>query len=286
MSEPCYDAPLRVEPGAKVKLKDLDPDAAPGVADKEAAKARLEAASKRLAHLQTVLYAQREHALLVVLQGMDAAGKDGAIRGAFNAFNPQGVIVTSFKEPTPVERRHDFLWRVHMRAPELGSIAIFNRSHYEDFLVNRAHGDLDDKDAALRLEQIVDFERLLAQNAVRIVKFFLHISKEEQLARFGKRLTDPERNWKIAESDYAERLYWADYQRAYEEALAATSRPEAPWHVIPANRKWFRDLAIAEIAVAALEGLKMAYPKPAVDLEDIRRKYHSAAVEEANERRS
>ncbi|PNG27349.1 polyphosphate kinase 2 [Methylocella silvestris] len=271
-----------VDPGRRFQLKDQDPDASPGLDSKAEGEAALAAAGEQLTHLQRLLYAEKKHGLLIVLQGMDAAGKDGSIRRAFTAFHPLGVIATSFKVPTLEEADHDFLWRVHPHAPRLGSIAIFNRSHYEDFLVNRAHRRLDDKAAALRLEQIRDFETLLAQNGVVILKFFLHISKEEQLARFKKRLRDPESNWKIEESDYTERVYWDAYMSAYEEAMAATSLPGAPWYVIPADRKWFRDVALMQITLDALKALDMKFPKPTVDLADIERRYHTAMLEQEN----
>lgn len=276
-----YGRLFRVAPGKPVRLDEHDADATPGFESKEEAEATLAPWGERLAHQQRLLYAGKRHALLIVLQGMDAAGKDGAIRRAFAAFNPQGVIVNAFKEPSTLERAHDFLWRIHMHAPELGAAAIFNRSHYEDFLVNRARGTLADVEAALRLKQIRHFEALLAQNGVVILKFFLHISKEEQLARFRKRLRDPEANWKIAESDYTERLLWNDYMAAYEEALSGTSEDAAPWHVVPANRKWFRDVVLLRAVVAALEALDMRFPPPSVDLALIEQKYHSAAREQA-----
>lgn len=271
-----------VDQGQRFRLKDQDPDSSPGLDSKAEGEAALAAAGEQLTHLQRLLYAEKKHGLLIVLQGMDAAGKDGSIRRAFTAFHPLGVIATSFKVPTIEEMAHDFLWRVHPHAPARGSIAIFNRSHYEDFLVNRAHRRLDDRAADLRLEQIRNFEALLAQNGVVILKFFLHISKEEQLARFKKRLRDPESNWKIEESDYTERLFWADYMSAYEEALTATSLPSAPWYVIPADRKWFRDAALMQITVEALKALDMKFPKPTVDLADIERKYHTAVLEQEN----
>ncbi|WP_395664641.1 PPK2 family polyphosphate kinase [Methylocella sp.] len=270
---------LRVAPGESAGLASRDPAATAGLSRQDAASA-LGPVSERLAHLQNLLYAGREHALLVVLQGMDAAGKDGTIRHAFAPFNPQGVIVTSFKAPTEEEKRHDFLWRVHAHAPELGMTAIFNRSHYEDYLVGRGAGRLDGRAGARLLRQIRDFEALLADNGVKILKFFLHISKEEQLARFAKRLRDPDKNWKIAESDYATRLRWDDFQRAYEEALSETSAPDAPWLVIPADQKWYRDAVVMDITAAALDALDMRYPKPPVDLAMIERKYHAAVAEQ------
>jgi PPK2 family polyphosphate:nucleotide phosphotransferase len=195
-----------------------------------------------------------------------------------SVFNPQGATVTGFKVPTPQERAHDFLWRVHPHAPPGGCIAIFNRSHYEDVLVPRVHGQIDKKSCEERYRDIRAFERLLHQGGTRILKFYLHISKAEQLARFARRLDDPKRNWKISEADYIEREYWDAYIDAYEDAIAATSRKRAPWFIIPSNQKWFRNLAVSQIVASALESLHLTYPKPSLDLEDIRRRYHSAAA--------
>ncbi len=225
-----------------------------------------------------LLYAGKQRALLIVLQGPDASGKDGAIRRAFTCFNPQGVFVTSFKEPTPVELAHDFLWRIHKHVPARGDVAIFNRSHYEDVLITRVRKMIDDKTAVDRMALICEFETLLVESGTLILKFFLHISKEEQLARFEKRLVDPERNWKISDADYSERPFWDDYVKAYEDALSATSTKAAPWYVIPSNRKWFRDLALSQIVADAIDDLHMRFPEPSVDLNEIRRKYHAALV--------
>jgi len=190
--------------------------------------------------------------------------------------------VANFKEPTPIERDHDFLWRIHPHVPPKGWVAIFNRSHYEDVLVTRVHKLISKQTCTARYESIRAFELGLQESGTTILKFFLHISKEEQLARFGKRLDDPLRNWKISESDYSERLLWDDYMRAVEKALSATSTREAPWYVIPANHKWFRNLAISQIVADTMDELGMSFPKPAVDLAGIRRKYHAAAEEERN----
>ena len=191
---------------------------------------------------------------------MDAGGKDGTIRHVFSGVNPQGVDVASFKQPTPLELAHDFLWRVHAQAPRAGQIVIFNRSHYEDVLVTRVHKLVDKKTCARRYEHIRDFEALLAESGTTILKFFLHISKEEQLARFAQRLDDPGRNWKISESDYSERELWDDYVDAYEDAISATSTADAPWYVIPANHKWFRNLAVSQIIADAMADLDLAFP--------------------------
>ena len=211
---------------------------------------------------------------------MDAGGKDGTVNHVFAAFNAQGTTVTGFKQPTPVERDHDFLWRVHPHVPGPGKVAIFNRSHYEDVLITRVHKLIDEPTCKARYEQIRCFERGLADNGTCILKFFLHISREEQLARFAERLQDPARNWKISQSDYTERELWDDYIAAFRDAMEATSTKHAPWFVIPANHKWARNLAVSRIVVESLEELDMAFPKPTVDLADIARRYHAAVQEQ------
>ncbi len=277
-----YRKAFFVDPGRKLKLKDFDPASTEGCDSKEAAAAGLDAYGLALAHQQKLLYAEKKYALLIILQGSDASGKDGAIRRTFTCFNPQGVNVTSFKEPTPVELAHDFLWRIHWHVPARGDVAIFNRSHYEDVLITRVRKIIDDKTAVDRLARIRDFETLLVESGTVILKFFLHISKEEQLARFEKRLVDPERNWKISDADYSERPFWDDYVKVYEDALSATSTKSAPWYVIPSNRKWFRDLALSQIVADAMDELHMRFPEPSVDLAEIGRKYHAAlAAQEA-----
>jgi PPK2 family polyphosphate:nucleotide phosphotransferase len=236
--------------------------------------------------MQSLLYAEKKHSVLIVLQAMDAGGKDGTVNHVFTAFNPQGTSVVSFKQPTPIERDHDFLWRVHPHAPSKGGVAIFNRSHYEDVLIVRVHKLVDKATCAARYDLIRAFESGLAESGTTIIKFFLHISKEEQLARFAQRLDDPARNWKISESDYTERALWNDYMAAFEDALAATSTRDAPWYVIPADHKWFRNLAVSRIVADSMEELGMAFPKPTVDLTDIWHKYHAAAAEERRDKRS
>jgi PPK2 family polyphosphate:nucleotide phosphotransferase len=232
----------------------------------------------RITHLQYMLYAEKKHALLIVLQGIDAAGKDGTCWHVMTAMNPQGTSVTGFKQPTEEQRRHDFLWRVHPHAPGLGEVAIFNRSHYEDVLVVRVHGLAPKKVWSARYALINDFEKLLADSGTTIVKFFLSISAEEQLERFKQRLDDPRRQWKISDSDYKERERWDDYIEAYEDMLEKCSTRHAPWYVIPSNHKWFRNLAISRIIADTLEDLGMKMPAPSVDLDLIRRQYHAAAA--------
>lgn len=215
--------------------------------------------------LQELLTAENKHAILVVLQGMDTAGKDGTIRHIFTGVNPQACTVTSFKVPTPLERQHDFLWRVHNAVPRTGTIGIFNRSHYEDVLVTRVHNTIPAKVAQKRLAQIADFESILAANGVTILKFFLHISREEQTRRLESRLADVTKHWKVSEGDFAERHFWPKYEEAYEEAINATSRKHAPWFIIPSDQKWYRNFAISRILVETLESLKMKYPTPTFD---------------------
>ncbi|VTZ52093.1 Polyphosphate:AMP/ADP phosphotransferase [Methylocella tundrae] len=265
-----------VDPDKTLKLKDVDPAYKGHHETAEAAAADTARYQSELMSRQSLLYAEKNHSVLIVLQALDAGGKDGTVNHVFAAFNPQGANVTGFKQPTPLELAHDFLWRVHPHAPAKGEIAIFNRSHYEDVLVTRVHKLIDKPTLTARYARIREFEKGLAEAGTTILKFFLHISKEEQLARFAERLDDPERNWKISESDYAERALWDDYTIAFEEALSATSTRHAPWFVIPANHKWFRNLAVSQIVADTMDDLHMSYPKPTVDLADIRRKYHAA----------
>ncbi len=228
--------------------------------------------------MQRKLYADRGHCLLIVLQGIDGAGKDGTCWHVMSAMDPEGVDVSGFKQPTPEEKDHDFLWRVHPHAPGRGRVAIFNRSHYEDVLVVRVH-KLVPKDVwKPRYDFINDWEKLLAtENGTTILKFFLYISKEEQLARFKERLDDPARQWKISSGDYSERDLWDEYIVAFEDAMSRCSTKHAPWFVIPANHKWFRNLAVSRIVADALEDMKLELPKPTVDLKEIRRLYHQDA---------
>ncbi len=275
-----YRKKFRVGPHDKVRLNKLDPAYTGKHESEDAAKQEAEHYLKKLTHLQALLYAEHKHAILIVLQAVDAAGKDGTIKHVFGPINPQGVRVANFKQPTPLELAHDFLWRVHPSAPGRGEIAIFNRSHYEDVLVTRVHHIIDKATWTDRYQRIRDFEALLVENQTTVLKFFLHISKEEQLARFAQRLDDPARNWKISEADYSERELWDDYVKAFEDAIHATSTPDAPWYVIPSNHKWFRNLAVSQIIADTMEELKLAFPAPSVNLADIRRKYHAAVKQE------
>jgi len=269
-----YSKEFMVEPGSKVHLRHVDP-AFTGKLSKAEAGDKTDHYCDKLRDLQMRLYAEKKHALLIVLQGMDAAGKDGVINHVIGAMNVQGTEVSHFNEPTPEERNHDFLWRVHQRAPGKGTVGIFNRSYYEDVLVVRVHNLVPEQEWSKRYASIDDFEKLLRkQNNTRIVKFFLHISKDEQLARFKERLDEPSHNWKISESDYSERSYWDDYVKAYEEIFERTSTKHAPWYVIPSNHKWFRNLAVSQILAEVMDDMHMKLPEPTVDLEAIRRKYH------------
>ena len=261
---------LMVQPGKKVKLHKYDADDTLGREKDDNAKRSLEKALKRVGELQYLLYAEKKHALLLVLQGMDTAGKDGTIRHVMSGVNPQGCRVTSFKVPSAEEAEHDFLWRIHKAVPEKGEIGIFNRSHYEDVLVVRVH-DLVPKEVwSKRYDEINTFEAYLAANDVRILKFFLHISKDEQKKRMMERIDDRNKRWKISEADFKERKFWDDYVAAYEDALTRCSTKEAPWFIIPANKKWFRNLAISHIVAETLEGLKMKFPPPSVDVKKLK----------------
>ena len=272
---------LMIRPGTKVSLKDIDPAWHGKHSSHDEAVSEIAANLQRLDRLQYRMYAEGRHSLLIVLQGLDSAGKDGVIRHVLSGVNPQGRTVASFKAPTREEMAHDFLWRIHPHAPRRGQIAIFNRSHYEDILVPTVHQTIPADQLSNRFEQINDFERLLTTaNHTTILKFFLHISKDEQLARFKGRLDDPARTWKISESDYTEREFWSSYQDAYEAILQKTSTKSAPWFVIPANHKWLRDLAISHIIADAMDAMTMQLPAATVDLVEIRQKYHRASAEQ------
>ncbi len=260
----------RVRAGDTVDLSDLDPRATPGFdGDKDDSLPVLEDLRARLASLQDLLYAEHRHRLLVVLQAMDTGGKDGTIRHVFHDVDPIGVRMQGFKRPTDAELAHDFLWRVHPHVPGDGELVVFNRSHYEDVLVVRVHGLVDDHRARRRFEHIRAFEQLLVDEGTTIVKLFLHISADEQKERLEARLAEPDKRWKFASADLAERAHWDAYQRAYEEAIAATSTDDAPWYVIPADRKWYRNLAVCRILIDTLESLDMCYPEAEDGLDDI-----------------
>jgi PPK2 family polyphosphate:nucleotide phosphotransferase len=281
-----YRKKVVVKPGSVVRLKHFDPDYRGKHESHKSALSEIQENLKKMDELQYRMYAENKHSLLIVLQGLDAAGKDGVVRHVLTGMNPSGCVSVNFKQPTKDELAHDFLWRVHPHAPAKGAIAIFNRSHYEDVLVARVHGLVPEKVWSKRYDQINDFERLITtENNTTILKFFLHISKEEQLARFRKRLDDPARQWKISDSDYKEREYWGEYLKAFEDVLTRTSTGHAPWFIIPSDHKWFRDLAISQIIVRQMEDMNMQLPKPSVNLTEIRREYHQSEDEENAGRR-
>ncbi len=260
----------RVTPGSEPDLRALDPaDTAEFGGSKKDGRKLATELNDRLEVLQEVLYAQGRHKVLIVLQAMDTGGKDGTIRHVFDGTNPQGVTVASFKKPTSEELAHDYLWRVHAQTPQRGQITIFNRSHYEDVLVVRVHDLVPPEVWEKRYEHINGFEKLLADEGTTILKFFLHISKEEQKERLQARLDVPEKNWKFAAGDLEERKLWDDYVDVYQEALRRTSTEWAPWYVVPADRKWYRNMVISQLLVDKLESLDMRYPDPEPGLESI-----------------
>ncbi|HKF48778.1 MAG TPA: polyphosphate kinase 2 family protein [Terracidiphilus sp.] len=276
-----YRKEFRVKPGARVKLAAIDAAYTGKHVDEDGAKPEIEKNKERVCRQQYLMYSEKRHSLLIVLQALDAGGKDGTVNHVMSAMNPQGTTVTGFKGPTAEDLEHDFLWRIHPHAPAKGNVAIFNRSHYEDVLVVRVHKLLPKHMWRERYELINEFESLLyRQNNTHTIKFFLHISKDEQLRRFEQRLDDPARNWKISDSDYKERERWDDYIEAFEETFQRTSTKHAPWYIIPSNHKWFRNLAVSQVLAATMEDLGMQMPSPRVDLKVIREEYHQAADEE------
>ena len=260
----------RVEPGSKINLGQWDPsDKSAFEGSKREAREALRALNERLEALQELLYAEHKHKVLIVLQAMDTGGKDGTIRHVFEGVDPQGVKVASFKVPTPEELDHDYLWRVHKQVPARGEIVIFNRSHYEDVLVVRVHNLAPPAVWGRRYDHINDFERLLVEEGTTILKFFLHIGLDEQRERLQARLDEPHKRWKFNLGDLDERRLWPEYQRAYEDVLSKTSTEQAPWYIVPANRKWYRNLVVATVLVETLEGLDMRYPQPEEGLEGV-----------------
>jgi PPK2 family polyphosphate:nucleotide phosphotransferase len=260
----------RVLSGTKLNLADWDPaDKSEFEDGKKDGLEEVTGLNEELEKLQELLYAEHKHKVLIVLQGMDTAGKDGVIRRVFEGVNPQGVRVASFKVPTSEELSRDYLWRIHKMVPGKGEMVIFNRSHYEDVLVVRVHNLVSVETCRQRFKEIVEFERMLADNGTLILKFFLHISLEEQKERLQARLDDPQKIWKFNPGDLAERKLWPDYMTAYQEAIEATSTDFAPWYIIPSNRKWYRDLVIASLLVKAMKGLKMCFPPPEEGLDGI-----------------
>ena len=251
---------LRVSSQSSFKLSQFDPGDTHGISKNHAEK-QIQKHVEKLAHLHDLLYAERKRALLIVLQGMDASGKDGTIKHVMSGVNPQGCSVTSFKQPSTTELDHDFLWRIHAAVPPKGAIGIFNRSHYEDVLVARVHKLVSPAVWKRRYEQINDFEKMLFENNVHILKFFLHMSSKEQKKRFDERIDNRRKNWKFSPSDYKEREHWDEYQSAYQDALEKCSTKYAPWYVIPSDHKWFRNFAVGDLVVSALEALDMHYPE-------------------------
>ncbi len=255
--------------GRKVTLENISADGKEYFADKKKAEKEFKELRKELRELQARVYAENKHKLLLVFQAMDAGGKDGTIRAITQGVNPQGVRVTSFKAPSKLELAHDYLWRIHLAVPTRGMIGIFNRSHYEDVLVVRVDNIVPESVWRPRYEQINNFEKLLADTGTSIIKFYLHISKEEQRERFQERINIPAKNWKFSFEDLEKRKQWSDYMAAYEEMLEKTSTEYAPWHVIPANQNWYRNLAIERVIVSCLRNLDPQYPPPEGDVSGI-----------------
>ena len=277
-----YTNKFRVKPGSKVDLAKVDAAFKDKHESHEHALPEIEAYDQKMHDLQYLMYAEGKRSLLICLQGRDAAGKDGTINHVLTAMNPQGCTVSGFKVPSKEEAGHDFLWRYHKATPEKGHVAIFNRSHYEDVLIQRVHNMVPKSIWSKRYEHINNFEKMLHDNGTHILKFYLHIDAEEQLERFKTRIVDPVRHWKISEGDYAERPYWDAYTTAFEDALSKCSTRHAPWFVIPSNHKWFRNLAISTIVAEKLESLGMEFPAPSVDIDEIKEKYHAIVVAEGD----
>ena len=261
--------PLIPPIGKKVQLADYDPDYTAEYKHGKDVADQLTKDSDRLRDLQDQLYADNKHALLVVLQAIDTGGKDGTIKHVFEGVNPQGVEVTSFKQPSLAEAAHDFLWRIHQSVPAKGRIGVFNRSHYEQVLVVRVHNLVPKTEWEHAYDQINQFEALLAGTGTTILKFFLHISKDEQKKRFEDRLHDPDKQWKFSLADIEERKRWDDYTAAFEDMLTRCNTEQAPWHIVPANHKWYRDLMVTQTIIEALKGMKLTYPAPIANVEQI-----------------
>jgi PPK2 family polyphosphate:nucleotide phosphotransferase len=267
---PTPDYPrYRVEPGQPARLAERDPDETEHYTKKKETADELATARKRIGELQARLYAEHRRSVLIVLQAMDTGGKDGTIKGVFQGVNPQGCQVWSFKAPSTEERDHDFLWRYHQRVPPSGMIHIFNRSHYEDVLVVRVKSLVPEDVWRGRYDAINDFEEQLHASGVTLVKFFLHISRDEQRRRLESRLETPDKRWKFSRNDLTERAYWDDYQRAFDEALTRCSSPHAPWYVVPANQKWYRNLVVARTIADTLQAMDPQYPAAEEGLDQV-----------------
>ena len=263
-------ASCRIAPGTKVKLKDIDPDDTQHYRAKPDVEQELKEQRKRIADLQARLYAERKQSLLIVLQALDTGGKDGTIKGVFRGVNPQGCQVWSFKAPGPEEAEHDFLWRYSAKTPPRGMITIFNRSHYEDVLVVRVKKMVDEEVWRARYKMINEWEEMLSLNNTAIIKFFLHISKDEQKRRLESRLAEPEKNWKFSSNDIKERAFWDDYQDAFQDALSQCSTEYAPWYVVPSNKKWYRNLVVARTIADTLEAMNPQFPEAEKGLSKVR----------------
>jgi PPK2 family polyphosphate:nucleotide phosphotransferase len=270
-------SPYLIPPHAKVRLSKHSSSGHDGIADQDAANLVVAKHRGQLDALQEVFYASQKKALLIVLQGMDTAGKDGTIRHIFSGINPQGCDVSSFKVPTPLEARHEFLWRCQKRVPARGMIGIFNRSHYEDVLSPGVHGQIDAKTVRRRFQDINAWEQTLTDGDVVILKFYLHISRTEQTERLQSRIDTPDKRWKLSPADFAERQFWPKYIDAYEEILRHTSHKHAPWFVIPSDHKWYRNVAISTILVEAMRGLNLKFPPPTFNPAGMDLKEESAA---------
>ncbi len=265
----------RVKLRQHISLNDVDPDGREGLLDKQEAEPLIQHYAERLRDLQYRLYAESGRSLLICLQALDAGGKDGTIRHVLGYMNPQGCRVQAFKQPTPEEQSHDFLWRAHRAVPARGEVVIFNRSYYEDVLVTRVHGMIDKKTCRQRFRAIKQFEKHLADHGTHILKFYLHISKQEQLQRLQRRLDDPNRWWKVTESDFLERKYWQDYQHAFEDVFFHCNSKKSPWFIIPSNYKWYRNLIVSRIVVEYLDSMDLQLPEPSADIEAIRKTFCS-----------
>ena len=259
---------LMVAEGKKINLQKLDPDYDFSINEKKDLYVLEQNLKKRMSDLQYRLYAERKKALLIVFQGIDASGKDSTIRHVISAFNPQSCTVKAFKEPTEEELSHDFLWRIHKSVPAKGEIVVFNRSHYEDIIQPRVHKTIDKSIWSQRYEHINAFEECLSDNSTKIIKFYLHISKEEQRKRLEERMTDPSKQWKVSERDLKDREFWNSYTTAYQDTISKCSNIWAPWYIIPANKKWFRNLAVGLIIIDTLERMKPKFPKPATNISE------------------
>ncbi len=274
-----YSKKFIVEPGSSVQLKDIETQFSKKQGKQRSTIKETARLQDKMGEFQFRLFAEHKRSLLIIFQGPDASGKDGVVRHVLSSMNPQGCRVVGFKQPTPKELTHDFLLRIEHNIPKSGEVVIFNRSQYEDVLIVRVH-DLVPKEVwSNRYEQINKFEQHLISKGTHILKFFLHISYEEQLRRFKQRLEDPTRQWKISEADYTEREYWADYETAYEEVFNKCSTTKAPWFIIPSDKKWFRNLAISQIIVEAMKKLDIEFLEPTVDINEIRKKYHLVKLE-------